>query len=148
MPATLCACSCKALNFPLWGLPSRWNGHALVFQTLTIFVGWFAYTDFQAKSQITSTSDSPSSRTSDTHSQQGLQTSRDASVLSFAEAQRLISLFFALCKKVCSWISQSSFRKVFPLFWEKYCDFFQKPSLLRLVFEVYGKAPKTVIQVS
>ncbi|KAF2582043.1 hypothetical protein F2Q68_00005674 [Brassica cretica] len=74
----------------------------------------------EAKSQITSTIDSPSSRTSDTHSQQDLQTSRDVSVLSFAEAQRLISLFFALCKK--------------------------KPSLLRLVFEVYGKAPKTVIQ--
>ncbi|KAF2548180.1 hypothetical protein F2Q70_00021103 [Brassica cretica] len=73
-----------------------------------------------AKSQITSTSDSPRSGNSDIHSQQDLQTSRDVSVLSFSEAQRLISLFFALCKK--------------------------KPSLLRLVFEVYGKAPKTVIQ--
>ncbi|KAG2297743.1 hypothetical protein Bca52824_044412 [Brassica carinata] len=74
----------------------------------------------EAKSQKTSTSGSPSSRTSDTHSKQDLQTSRDVSVLSFSEAQRLISLFFALCKK--------------------------KPSLLRLVFEIYGKAPKTVIQ--
>ncbi|XP_019099231.1 PREDICTED: uncharacterized protein LOC109125216 [Camelina sativa] len=76
----------------------------------------------EAKSQITSTSDSLLSGSSDIYSQQDLQTSRDVSVLSTSEVQRLISLFFALCKK--------------------------KPSLLRLVFEVYGRAPKIVNQVS
>ncbi|KAK7410423.1 hypothetical protein VNO78_01196 [Psophocarpus tetragonolobus] len=40
--------------------------------------------------------------------------------ISFSEAQRLISLFFALCTK--------------------------KPSLLQIVFNVYGQAPKTVKQ--
>ncbi|CAJ1973959.1 unnamed protein product [Sphenostylis stenocarpa] len=41
--------------------------------------------------------------------------------ISFSEAQRLISLFFALCTK--------------------------KPSLLQIVFSVYGQAPKSVKQV-
>ncbi|KAF7817075.1 Symplekin isoform A [Senna tora] len=40
--------------------------------------------------------------------------------VSFSEAQRLISLFFALCTK--------------------------KPSLLQIIFNVYGRAPKTVKQ--
>ncbi|XVF39705.1 hypothetical protein PTKIN_Ptkin01aG0054500 [Pterospermum kingtungense] len=48
-------------------------------------------------------------------------TSTSASVVSFSEAQRLISLFFALCTK--------------------------KPSLLQLSFDIYGRAPKTVKQV-
>ncbi|KAH1065466.1 hypothetical protein J1N35_030453 [Gossypium stocksii] len=47
-------------------------------------------------------------------------TTNSASVVSFAEAQRLISLFFALCTK--------------------------KPSLLQFLFDVYGRAPKTVKQ--
>ncbi|XP_021283612.1 uncharacterized protein LOC110416100 isoform X2 [Herrania umbratica] len=47
-------------------------------------------------------------------------TSNSASVVSFPEAQRLISLFFALCKK--------------------------KPSLLQLSFDIYGRAPKIVKQ--
>ncbi|CAN0921926.1 Sympk [Linum grandiflorum] len=45
---------------------------------------------------------------------------QSVSTLSLPEAQRLISLFFALCTK--------------------------KPSLLQLVFDVYGRAPKTVKQ--
>jgi symplekin len=76
----------------------------------------------EAKSQITLTTESLGSGNSDIPSQQDLQTSREVSVISISEAQRLISLFFALCKK--------------------------KPSLLRLVFEVYGRAPKMVNQVS
>ncbi|XVF36517.1 hypothetical protein REPUB_Repub19eG0064800 [Reevesia pubescens] len=47
-------------------------------------------------------------------------TSDSASVVSFPEAQRLISLFFALCTK--------------------------KPSLLQLSFDIYGRAPKVVKQ--
>ncbi|KAK8623473.1 hypothetical protein V6N13_118357 [Hibiscus sabdariffa] len=47
--------------------------------------------------------------------------SNSASVVSFPEAQRLISLFFALCTK--------------------------KPSLLQLLFDIYGRAPKIVKQV-
>ncbi|XWS14864.1 hypothetical protein CRYUN_Cryun35bG0045300 [Craigia yunnanensis] len=47
-------------------------------------------------------------------------TSNSASVVSFPEAQRLISLFFALCTK--------------------------KPSLLQLSFDIYGQAPKIVKQ--
>ncbi|KAI4316049.1 hypothetical protein L6164_024067 [Bauhinia variegata] len=45
---------------------------------------------------------------------------QSGSPLSFSEAQRLISLFFALCTK--------------------------KPHLLQIVFNVYGRAPKTVKQ--
>ncbi|KAL1059861.1 hypothetical protein V6Z11_1Z001100 [Gossypium hirsutum] len=48
-------------------------------------------------------------------------TTNSASVVSFAEAQRLISLVFSLCTK--------------------------KPSLLQFLFDVYGRAPKTVKQV-
>ncbi|GMI64901.1 hypothetical protein like AT1G27595 [Hibiscus trionum] len=47
-------------------------------------------------------------------------TSNSASVVSFPEAQRLISLFFALCTK--------------------------KPSLLQLLFDMYGRTPKIVKQ--
>ncbi|KAK8705554.1 hypothetical protein V6N13_049154 [Hibiscus sabdariffa] len=47
-------------------------------------------------------------------------TSNSASVVSFPEAQRLISLFFALCTK--------------------------KPGLLQLLFDIYGRAPKIVKQ--
>ncbi|XP_039055422.1 uncharacterized protein LOC120198113 isoform X2 [Hibiscus syriacus] len=46
--------------------------------------------------------------------------SNSLSVVSFPEAQRLISLFFALCTK--------------------------KPSLLQLLFDIYGRAPKVVKQ--
>ncbi|XP_039023545.1 uncharacterized protein LOC120156222 isoform X2 [Hibiscus syriacus] len=46
--------------------------------------------------------------------------SNNSSVVSFPEAQRFISLFFALCTK--------------------------KPSLLQLLFDIYGRAPKVVKQ--
>ncbi|XP_038717736.1 uncharacterized protein LOC120010897 isoform X1 [Tripterygium wilfordii] len=45
---------------------------------------------------------------------------QNVATVSFPEAQRLISLYFSLCTK--------------------------KPSLLRLVFDIYGKAPKSVRQ--
>ncbi|MCI04129.1 symplekin-like, partial [Trifolium medium] len=47
-------------------------------------------------------------------------TIQSVSSISFSEAQRLISLFFALCTK--------------------------KPSLLQIVFDVYGQASRTVKQ--
>ncbi|PKI51684.1 hypothetical protein CRG98_027924 [Punica granatum] len=58
--------------------------------------------------------------TSDTESARSTQALGQSSSVSFLEAQRLISLFFALCTK--------------------------KPNLLYLVFETYGQAPKTVKQ--
>ncbi|PPD66498.1 hypothetical protein GOBAR_DD36622 [Gossypium barbadense] len=59
-------------------------------------------------------------RTSGIDSSNTESTSNSASVVSFPEAQRLISLFFALCTK--------------------------KPSLLQLSFDIYGGAPKIVKQ--
>ncbi|XP_022768556.1 symplekin-like isoform X13 [Durio zibethinus] len=59
-------------------------------------------------------------RASEIDSMNTESTSNSASVVSFPEAQRLISLFFALCTK--------------------------KPSLLQLSFDIYGRAPKIVKQ--
>ncbi|XP_010556505.2 PREDICTED: uncharacterized protein LOC104825811 [Tarenaya hassleriana] len=77
-------------------------------------------TEVENQRTSTSTSQVISSGTSDVGSQKDSQPSLDVSAMSFPEAQRLTSLFFALCKK--------------------------KPSLLHLVFEVYGRAPKPVKQ--
>ncbi|KAJ7958867.1 Symplekin [Quillaja saponaria] len=75
----------------------------------------------QIQSQETSISGSQISESTtsdnDSNAKQLLQSS---SSLSFPEAQRLISLYFALCTK--------------------------KPSLLQLVFNSYGKSPRTVKQ--
>ncbi|KAG4214486.1 hypothetical protein ERO13_A01G125300v2, partial [Gossypium hirsutum] len=74
--------------------------------------------DKEVGSGDTSTSGSLLSepRTSGIDSSNAESTSNSASVVSFPEAQRLISLFFALCTK--------------------------KPSLLQLSFDIYGRAPK------
>ncbi|KAJ0086334.1 hypothetical protein Patl1_08733 [Pistacia atlantica] len=77
-------------------------------------------------SQETSISDSqvPESRTSEMDSVRGAQSvAHSVSTVSVPEAQRLISLFFAL-----------------------YILSFQKPSLLQLVFNNYVRAPKAVKQ--
>ncbi|TYH30989.1 hypothetical protein ES288_A01G139200v1 [Gossypium darwinii] len=78
--------------------------------------------DKEVGSGDTSTSGSLLSepRTSGIDSSNAESTSNSASVVSFPEAQRLISLFFALCTK--------------------------KPSLLQLSFDIYGRAPKIVKQ--
>ncbi|XWS24027.1 hypothetical protein CRYUN_Cryun28dG0066000 [Craigia yunnanensis] len=70
----------------------------------------------------TSISDSQllESRASGIDSMNTESTSNSASVVSFPEAQRLISLFFALCMK--------------------------KPGLLQLSFDIYGRTPKIVKQ--
>ncbi|EXC01150.1 hypothetical protein L484_025526 [Morus notabilis] len=73
-------------------------------------------------SQETSVSDSQisDSGNSETDSTRNRPVAQSTSTVSLLEAQRLISLFFALCTK--------------------------KPDLLRLVFNIYGRAPKTVKQ--
>ncbi|KAF2323897.1 hypothetical protein GH714_003802 [Hevea brasiliensis] len=74
-------------------------------------------------SQETSVSGSQLSDTGncETNTARGAQgVVQSASTMSLSEAQRLVSLFFALCT--------------------------QKPTLLQLVFDIYGRAPKTVKQ--
>jgi predicted metalloprotease with PDZ domain len=70
----------------------------------------------EAKSQITLTTESLGSGNSDIPSQQDLQTSREVSVISISEAQRLISLFFALCKKVCVVFGDAPYAQSYFLF--------------------------------
>ncbi|RVW56247.1 hypothetical protein CK203_092253 [Vitis vinifera] len=59
--------------------------------------------------------------TSENDPMKGSQSVQNISTVEFHQAQRLISLFFALCTK--------------------------KPNLLQLVFNIYGRAPKAVKQV-
>ncbi|KAL1170668.1 hypothetical protein V6Z11_A05G229400 [Gossypium hirsutum] len=79
--------------------------------------------EMEVRSGYTSTTGSQfqEPRVSGIDSMTAESTTNSASVVSFAEAQRLISLVFSLCTK--------------------------KPSLLQFLFDVYGRAPKTVKQV-
>eukprot|EP00257_Ricinus_communis_P017024 XP_015575361.1 uncharacterized protein LOC8288069 [Ricinus communis] len=78
--------------------------------------------DGEARSQETSVSGSQVSDTAnvENNKQSAQPVVKNMSIMSLSEAQRLISLFFALCT--------------------------QKPSLLQLVFDIYGRAPKSVKQ--
>ena len=80
----------------------------------------------------------------------GMQlSSQSIPAMSLRHAQRQTSLFFALCTKVC--ISSPFVFLSFPfLFFFGLLTIIilqQRPSLLRLVFDVYGRAPKVVKQV-
>lgn len=112
-----------------------------------------SFMGFQVGSQETSVSDSQisDSGNSENDSTRNHPVAQGTPTVSLLEAQRLISLFFALCTKVClCFPPRSSVTVSPPLFSEKIMQLFlylQKPDLLRLVFNIYGKAPKSVKQV-
>lgn len=97
--------------------------------------------------------------TSSQSSEPGLSENESGLVLarpsgpSLSQAQTQISLFFALCSKAYKFINSIINLFVYTFcpfeitfFLKKNC-FMQKPSLLRVVFDVYGKTPKVVKQV-
>lgn len=132
----------------------------LQFLLISYLLFFFSGNSFQTGSQETSVSGSQASETGnyENDSMRGVQPIvHSVSTMSFAEAQRLISLFFALCTKVCLFCNTienfKSYCEVASvlLFSDKTDEaflLFQKPTLLQLVFDIYGRAPKTVKQVS
>ena len=114
------------------------------------FVSSNIYFHVQVGSEETSGSDSQISDLGNLeNSKKDRQVAQSMSAMSLVEAQRLISLFFALCTKV--WLFFFPTRTACLHYFAVnniVLLYLQKPDLLQLIFKIYGGAPKTVKQVA